>query len=218
MPSAGPLLRCSAFGLLVLVMPTVAWAQRSTLGPSLTLMVGGGDGVVARGCQDHHIGALGLQFSRPIAGRLITLQLAGRGFWLSLPASCVEAPLPPPPDGTYIVDERVSLQALPFVATDARIGINAPNNAAMLTLGGGTAWREGHNAPYFVTGIGIPFVDGVTRRFALEVEYHWFRLTSDRFQRTFLNGQMTAELPLGNVHRWSHAVTIGMRFGVPIRR
>lgn len=218
MPSARLLQRCFAFVLLMLVLPAVAWTQRSTLGPSLTLMVGGGDGVVPRGCQDYHIGAFGLQFSRPIAGRLVTLQLAGRGFVLSLPTSCHPSPSPPPPDGTYIVDERVSLLAVPFVATDARLGISAPNGMAMLTLGGGTAWREGHNVPYLVTGIGIPAVDGVTHRFGFQLEYHWVRLTSDRFRRTFLNGQMTAEQPLGNVHRWSHAVTLGMRVGVPVGR
>jgi hypothetical protein len=216
MSGPGSLLRWPAIGVVMLAMPTVSWGQRATVGPSFTLMVAGGDGVETRGCGETHFGAPGVQVATPIAGNRVTLHLAGRGFVLGLPTSCAAAPSPPPPDGTYIVADRVSLLSRRFLTTDARLGLTAPGNAAMLTAGAGIAWREGHNVPYFVAAVGIPFVDGVTRRFGLQVDYHWVRLTSDRFQRTFLNGQMTAEQSLGTAHAWSHALTVGLRLGIAL--
>jgi hypothetical protein len=216
MPSPRLFLHFSSLAFLVLVSPSIISAQRAMLGPSLTAMVSGGEGVAGSCLQDRYFAAIGLHLSKPIVGRLVILQAVGRGFWLGLGSSCVDAPLPPPQDGTFIVEQRTNLQARPFETTDARVGISLPNDVVLLSAGGGTAWREGHNAPYFVAALSVPSVAGTSQRFGFQIEYHWLRLASDRARRTYQNGQLVVDESLGTAYHWSHAMTLGMRLGIPL--
>src|SRR5712672_3554622 len=107
--------------VVCLLTPHAVPAQVAIFGPAFNLMVKGGSGVVASNCSDNHIGAVGLQIARPLTGRL-TLQAAGRGFWLAVPSACVAImPPPPPPDGTYDVEMRDPLLGRSFVTTDVRL-------------------------------------------------------------------------------------------------
>lgn len=211
-----PFLPAAAFALFLLFVPNGSSAQGTTLGPSVSLMVGAGEGVSGGGCGgDHYIGSTGLDASR-LLGKVVSLQVAVRAFWLALGPTCQRnptAPLPPPPDGTYIEEDGVRLQSSEFLTTDARLGIRARNNPVVLSLGGGTVVRGGHEAPYFVGALSFPFADGSTRRFSVLVEYYWLRLTNDRFQRTYQNGFRVAEQPLAPIHHWSNAMTLGVRWG-----
>jgi hypothetical protein len=215
MPSR-PFLPAAAFALFLLFVPSGGSAQQTALGPSFSLMVGAGEGVSGGGCGGaHYIGSTGLDGSRRL-GKVVSLQVAVRAFWLALGPECNEAPtapLPPPPDGTYIEGDGVQLQSSQFFTTDARLGIRAPHNLAMLTIGGGTVLRRGYEAPYFVGALSFPFADGSSRRFSWLVEYYLLRLTNDRFQRTYQNGFRVAEQPLGPIQRWSNAMTLGVRWG-----
>jgi hypothetical protein len=80
-------------------------------------------------------------------------------------------------------------------------------------LGGGNAWHQGYNLPYLVLATGISFASGPAYRIELGGEIQWLRVTSDRFQRTIQNGEVTAEQSLGRVHRWSHGVILGLKLG-----
>lgn len=203
------------FLFLLLFVPSRSWAQQTNLGPSFSLMVGAGEGISSGCSADHNIGSTGLDGSRML-GNVVLLQVNVRAFWLDIGPSCQAsptAPLPPPPDGTYIESDGVRLQASPFVTTDVRLGVRAPGNAAVLSIGGGTVLRSGHDAPYYVSALSFPFTDGVRHRFSIHIDYYWLRLTDDRFQRTYQNGFRVAEQPVAPVHRWTNAMTVGMRWG-----
>lgn len=206
----------SARLFLLMLIPTSLASAQSTLGPSLNLMVNGGPGVGGGCTQQIHVAAIGMHLTKPIVRRVVSLQFVGRGYWLPLSSSCIEVGVlrPPQPDGSFIVEQRVDLQSRSFTTTDIRLGINLPDYIATLSAGGGTTWRAGYNAPYFVAAIGLPLIDGVGNRFGFLAEYQWLRLTSDRARLTWLNQQLVVDEPLGKAHHWSHAVTIGVRVGM----
>jgi len=41
-------------------------------------------------------------------------------------------------------------------------------------------------------------------------EYEYLRTTSDQVRRTYVNGELIAEEPLGRVHDWSHAFAVNI--------
>lgn len=210
MPSLRSLVLFSA------LLPGSSWAQQTIIGPSLSAIVGAGNSVSGPGCSSQiHFAGPGVHGARRLRGA-VGLEFAARGFWFKLPFSCMEAimPLPPTPDGTYIVNEPDYLQTRPFITTDARVGVDLLPPLARVSGGAGMAWREGHNVPYVVAAFGLPSVDVKHYRFGLQLEYQWVRVAYERHQRTYQNDQIVTDQLLGVSRHWSHVVTAGVRIGI----
>lgn len=197
-------------------LTAVAAAQQDvgpTLGPSFSLLLMGGPGVGSTSCEDTFFGAVGFDAARSVARQSIRFQAAARAYVLGAGvAECAISPLPPPSDGTFIVEDRNPLAAHEFLTTDARIDVDLPAHISTVSVGAGVAWREGRDVPYFLAGWGVPALDGVKHRFGLQLDYQWLRFSNEQFQRTFQGGIMTAEQRLGTVQHWSNAVTVGVRW------
>jgi hypothetical protein len=201
-----------ALALVAALVPGLAWGQKPTLGPTITGIVGSGEGV-ARTCLEanYPIGT-GLALAIPAFSRRTALQVAWRNYWLAQRSDCVDGF--PPPDGTYVQEDRVNLLSHSFVTTDVRLAVRPGEQIPMsLALGGGAAWHEGYDLPYVALGADFTAVDQPYLRLQLGVEYQWLRVTGDRFRRTFQNSQLVLEESLGRVHRWSHAVVFGVYLG-----
>ncbi len=207
-----------ALVLFSVLLPGSAWAQQTVIGPSLSAIVGAGNSIRGPGCSNEvHFAAPGVHGSRRLTG-VLGLEFAARGFWLKLPFECMEAlaPLPPHPDGTFIENQPDYLQTRPFITTDARIGVDLLPPLARVSGGAGMAWREGHNAPYFVAAFGLPSVDVKHYRLGLQIEYQWMWVASETHERTYQNSQIVADQLLGVSRHWSHAVTAGVRIGIAL--
>jgi hypothetical protein len=153
-----------------------------------------------------------LALTIPVFSRLTTLQVAGRGYWLSQGSECVDGF--PPPDGTYVQVDRVNLQSRSFVTTDLRLAARLSEQIPLsFALGGGGAWHEGYDLPYIVLGTAFTAVDQPYLHLELGAEYQWLRVTGDQFRRTYQDFQLVSEEFLGQVHSWSHAVLIGVYLG-----
>jgi hypothetical protein len=208
------LLHSSRILLPAVLLPTPVWGQHVTLGPTLTQILSSGRGV-ARDClQSEYPTGLGLRLSVPVLTSWMTLQVAGRGHWIERNSDCVDGF--PPPDGTYIEEDRVNLLSRSFITTDVRLAARLGATPVNLAVGGGNAWHEGHNLPYLVLAAGISILDRPNVRLSLEGEYQWLRVTSDQFRRTYQDFELVAEEPLGRVHEWSNAFIIGIALGVPL--
>jgi hypothetical protein len=207
------LLRSTLILPLAALLPALGWGQAS-LGPTLTQVIGSGDGV-ARSClQSGYSTGLGVRFVAPVFTKWTTLQVAGRGYWLARASNCVDGF--PPPDGTYVEEDRVNLLSRSFVTTDVRLAARLGEIPMNFAVGGGNAWHEGHDLPYLVFGAGLSIFDRPDLQLSLEGEYQWLRVSSDQFRRTYQNFQLVAEEPLGRVHKWSHAVIIGINLAIPL--
>jgi hypothetical protein len=205
-------MRWIALALVAALVPGLAWGQEPTLGPTITGIVGSGEGVARTCLESNYPIGTGLTLAIPVFSRLTTVQVAGRGYWLSQGSDCVDGF--PPPDGTYVQEDRINLLSRSFVTTDVRLAVRPGEQIPMsLALGGGAAWHEGYDLPYVVLGTGFTAVDQPYLRLQLGVEYQWLRVTGDRFRRTFQNFQLVSEESLGRVHRWSHAVVFGVYLG-----
>jgi hypothetical protein len=195
-------------------LPALAWGQQATLGPTLTQIISSGAGV-ARSClQSEYSTGLGVRLVTPVLTKRTTLQVAGRGYWLARGSECVDGF--PPPDGTYVQEDRVNLLSSSFVTTDVRLATRLGETPVNLAVGGGNAWHEDHDLPYLVFVAGFSFLDRPNVQLGLEGEYQWLRVTSDQVRRTYLNSELVAEEPLGRVHAWSHALIIGINLSVPL--
>jgi hypothetical protein len=205
-------MRWIALALVAVLVPGVAWGQKPTLGPTITGIVGSGEGV-ARTCLEanYPIGT-GLALAIPAFSKRTTVQVAWRNYWLAQRSDCVDGF--PPPDGTYVQEDRVNLLSHSFVTTEVRLAVPPGEQIPMtLALGGGAAWHEGYDLPYVVLGTAFTAVDQSYLRLQLGVEYQWLRVTGDRFRRTFQNSQLVSEESLGRFHRWGHAVVFGVYLG-----
>jgi hypothetical protein len=205
-----------ALGVLLpaALLPTFAWGQRPTFGPILTQILSSGAGV-ARDCVQREYGTgLGGRFSVPVLTRLTAVQVAARAYGISRRSECVDGF--PPPDGTYIQDDRINLLSRSFVTTDVRLATGSDEIPVTLAAGGGNAWHEGHNLPYVVLAAGLTLLDRPDVQLGLESELQWLRVTSDRFRRTYQNFTLVAEEPLGRVHQWSHAFSLGITVDIPL--
>lgn len=198
----------------LLLLPSLAAAQTS-LGPSIQLMLGDDFDISGSCLSDRHFAALGVHLTHGLGSR-VTVQIVARGYVLGTSPSCVDGLVVPRSDGTYDVEHHDPLQSESFLTTDARIGLTAPNNAVMLSVGGGTAWRAGHDAPHLVVGVTLPMVDGVRRRFGVQIEYAYLRLTTNRTRQTWQGGGITNEVSIEPVHHWAGAIMFGVRWGLPL--
>jgi hypothetical protein len=198
---------------LLMLFPALAAAQTATLGPSLTMM-----GASERsGCASQYIGSFGLHYTHRLAPRVFTLHVVARGYWLPSPFTCNEALLlrPPPADGTYDVEYHTNLQSRQYGTADVRLGIS-PAPGARLSVGGGFALRGGHDVPYAIVELGLPAIDGKLHRFGFQIEYSWLHYTDARARETWLGGQRVNAQPLSPGHWWGHALTLGVRWGLPL--
>jgi hypothetical protein len=207
----------SLIRLLPLVfIPSFASAQQATLGPTLTQIITSGDGV-ARSClQSEYSTGLGALFEIPVLTKWTTVQAAGRAYWISRGAECVDGF--PPPDGTYIQEDRVNLLSRSFITTDIRLAARLAENAVSLAVGGGNAWHEGYDLPYLVFATGVSILQRPTFQLGARGELQWLRVSGDRFRRTYENFALVAEEPLGRSHKWSHALVLGIELAVPLGR
>jgi hypothetical protein len=206
------LVRSSRILLPAALVPALAWSQQATLGPTLTQILSSGKGVARNCIQPEYGTGLGARFSVPVLGGRTSLQLAGRGYWLDRGSECVDGF--PPPDGTYIQEDRINLLSRSFITTDVRLVSRLGEAPLNLGVGGGNAWHEGHDLPYLVLAAGISVLDRPDVRLGLEGEYQWLRVTSDQFRRTYQNFELVAEEPLGRVHEWSHAFITGITLDI----
>ena len=194
--------------------PALVWGQQRSVGPTFTRIITSGDGV-ARSClQSGYSSGLGVRFVTPLLTKRTTLQVAGRGYWLAQGSTCVDGF--PPPDGTYVEEDRVNLLSRPFVTTDVRLATRLGENSMSLAVGAGNAWHEGHDLPYLAFAAAVPLLDRPGVQLGLEGEYQWLRVSADRYRRTYQNFQLIAEERLGRVRTWSHAVIIGVHLGIPL--
>lgn len=200
--------------LPAVLLPTLAWGQQITLGPSLTQILKSGRGI-ARSCGQSEYGTgLGARLSVPGLSRWTKLQVAGRGYWLNRGAECAFADIPPA-DGTYVEDDRINLLSQSFITTDVHLAAQIPRTPLSFALGGGNAWHKGPNLPYLVLAAGLSLYDRDGLQFGLGGEYEYLRTTSDQVRRTYVNGELIAEEPLGRVHDWSHAFAVNIHLDVP---
>ncbi len=195
-------------------VPARAEGQQRTLGPTLAWIISGGDGV-ARSClQTGYSTGLGVRFVTPFLTRVTTVEVAGRGFGLPQGSTCVDAS--PAPHGTYIEEDRVNLLSRPFVTSDVRLGLRLGKTPTVVAFGVGNAWHEGYDFPYVLFAGRLPLLNGPGVQFGIELEYQWLRVSGDRYRRTYQNGQLVTEEPLGRIRRWSHAASIGLHLGLPL--
>ncbi len=200
--------------LLVALLPTVAWGQQTTLGPTVTQIVSSGEGVARECIELEYATGLGGRFATPVLRRGMTLQVAARGYWLNQGADCLDGF--PPPDGTYIEDDRINLLSRSFVTTDVRLATGLGATPVSVAVGGGNAWHEGRDLPYLVFAAGVSILARPDVRLGLEGEYQWLRVSSDRFRRTYQDFELVAEEPLGRVHQWSHGFIIGLNLAIAL--
>jgi hypothetical protein len=196
------------------LLPALAEGQQITPGLSLTQILQSGRGI-ARTCGQSEYGTgLGARLSLPVLSRWTKLQVAGRGFWLNRGADCAFAAIPRA-DGTYVDDDRINLLSRSFNTTDVRLAAQIPRTPVNLALGGGNVWRKGPNLPYLVLAAGLYLYDRDGLQLGLGGEYEHLRTTSDQVRRTYLNGELIAEEPLGRVHDWSHAFAVNIHLDIP---
>jgi hypothetical protein len=208
------LLRSTLILLLVALLPGLGWGQQASLGPTLTQIISSGDGV-ARVCVQPEYGTgLGARLAIPVLTKRTTLQVAARGYWLNRGSECVDGF--PPPDGTYVQEDRVNLLSRSFVTTDVRLATRLGQTPVNIAVGGGNAWHEGHDLPYLVFAAGFSILDRPDVHLSVEGEYQRLRVSSDLFRRTYQNFELVAEEPLGRVHEWSHALIIGINLDIPL--
>lgn len=200
--------------LPAILLPALAWGQQITPGFSLTQILQSGRGI-ARNCGQREYGTgLGVRLSVPVLSRWTKLQVGGRGYWLNRGMECDFADIPPP-DGTRVEDDRINLLSRSFVTTDVRLAAQIPREPVSFALGGGNAWHKGPNLPYLVLAAGLLLYDRDGLQFGLGGEYQYLRTTIDQVRRTYLNGGLIAEEPLGRVHDWSHAFALNIYLDVP---
>jgi hypothetical protein len=200
--------------LIILVCPAVARAQRPMVSATLTGVASSGDWV-ARSClESNYPLGLGAQLSTPALTRSISVEINARAYGIDFGSECVDGF--PPPDGTYIQDDRVDLLSRSFVTTDIRIAARPRAGPVTIALGGGNAWHEGHNLPYAVLETGLALWSRSTYEIRLMGELHLLRATADRFRRTYQDFELVSSESLGLVHRWSHALVFGVSAGAPL--
>src|SRR5690349_15629291 len=109
-----------------------------TVGPSVALLIGGGNGVRSTDCEDTFFGAGGLNVGHALSGRSIRFQATARGYVLAAGgAICAVAPLRPPNDGTVTLEDQRHLAAHPFGTTDARLDVDLPTHISTVSAGAG---------------------------------------------------------------------------------
>jgi hypothetical protein len=200
--------------IIGVAFPALAWGQQATLGPALTQIVSSGDGVARRCAQPEYATGLGVRFALPVLTRRMTLQVAGRGYWINRSSECDEGF--PPPDGTYVEKDRINLLSRSFITTDVRLATQLGESPVSIAVGGGNAWHASHNLPYYMFAAGLWIVDRPDLHLGVEGEYQRLRVTSDLFRRTYQNFSLVAEEPLGRAHEWSHAFSIGITLDIPL--
>jgi len=203
------------FLIATTVLPLTASGQRRSIGVELAAMVGGDERVSHECYQRGYSIALGGRITIPILTDLTSVELAVRGYQMATGPACVDGLVFPPPDGTYDETVRLKLQVRPFLTTDVRLGTRLGKSPLLLAVGGGNAWHTGHDLPYFVVAAGFVMVERPGVLLAVEVDYHWLRVTSDRVRRTYQGGQVVVEQLLGQVHDWGKAGVLALRVGVP---
>jgi hypothetical protein len=200
--------------LLTALLPILGWGQQPTFGATLTQIASSGPGV-ARNCLQPEYGTgVGARLSVPVLTRWTTVQVAGRGYWVNRGSECVDGF--PPPDGTYVQDDRVNLLSRSFITTDVRLAAQLGQAPVNLAVGGGNAWHESHDLPYLVFAAELSVLDRPNVQLGLGGEYQLLRVTSDRFRRTYQDFQLVAEESLGRFHEWSHALILGITVNVPL--
>jgi hypothetical protein len=198
--------------LLALSSPGLAWGQQIMAGPSVTQIVGSGTGVARTCVQQSHSTGVGARLELPVFRKRAAVQLTGRGYWLHWKPNCVDGF--PPPDGTYVQDDRINLLSRSFTTTDVRLATGT--GPVSVAVGAGAAWHVGHDLPYLVFATGITILNRPDVQLDINGEFQYLRVTSDRFRRTYQNFELVSQEFLGTFHTGSHALLIGMQLSLPL--
>jgi hypothetical protein len=192
-----------------------AWSQSPSLGAGLSHVLGGGDDVAGACYNREYSTGFGPRIGVPVLRGRGTVVATARAYWLGLGVTCVIDPFVPM-EGTYIVDDGVSLLAIQFITTDVRFEA-APVRPLRIGAGVGAAWREGRNVPYGLLAAGVSLVDKPSVRLSLDGELTILRISEARRRDTYQNFIRVTSEPLGIVRHWTPAFAIGMHFEVPLR-
>jgi len=190
------------------LVPGSLWAQRPWFGTTLTGVVDGGPGIEGSCVQRDYRFGLGVQVGVPVLSDWTLLRLDVRGYGLNLGASCDQGFLVR--DGTFIEDDRIELLSRKFLTTDVRLLAQLGNTPLSGLVGAGNAWHEGYNLPYGVVGAELELTSDPDYAISLGIELQMLRVTSDRFRRIYQDFSPVSEEFLGRVHRWSHALVLGV--------
>lgn len=158
---------------------------------------------------------------RQVAGPRLNLEANLRSHLIATSSnSCIyEPPIGPPPDGTYIADDRAAPYLTSrFLAGDVRLRATLPASVVtpMISFGHGRHWQDGgHNGtsgnrPYWVAGIGLLLGSGPRWRLGVEGEYQVLRDRWLRRRVTWAGGQMTGNESLGTFREWLRAFGISI--------
>jgi hypothetical protein len=173
-----------------------------------------GEGV-ERGClQSGYRTTVGGRISAQVLTPITRVAVTARIPTFREASTCVDGF--PPPDGTYIIDDRVNLLAARYVATDVRVEVIEQHRygVAFLGAGAGNSWRSAPDVPYFLVAAGMRLKSGKRLQFGVEGEYQRLRVPSDRVRRTYRDFQLVDVEPLGRVHDWSHLLAFSAVIGV----
>jgi hypothetical protein len=199
----------SSLATAILLSPAVATAQRPALGFTIQHVFDAGPGVERSCLESGHSTGVGGRLSVGVLARFVSVAFTTRAYVLESAATCVDGF--PPPDGTYVEDDRIALLAAPFLTTDFRLRVRSGSKegAPGLALGVGNAWHSSHDLPYVLVGASVPIATSHQVRAVIEAEYLMLRVTSDRYRTTWQNAQVVAIESLGQIHHWSRALTLG---------
>lgn len=170
-------------------------------------------------CRPAYRIGVGQRVGRQIAGARLAVEANIRAHVIATSAEqCVYAPeLFPPPDGTYLVEDRPApYLTTRFLAGDLRLRATLPLSSGMATvsLGHGRHWQDrgftpvSATRPYWVAGAGLVPGAGPRWRLIIEGEYLVLRERFGRRRLTWAGGQLTGEEDLGTIREWLQAVGI----------
>lgn len=208
--------RTGRFGaalVVVVLAPGLLAAQRVGLGVTGAWMATGGKHVQTTCGGDEFRGGIGPSVSfAPGSGRL-QLTFLARAYRMRDFGSCQASELPPPENGTRVLENRYTLLSDKFVTTDARAEYRLRRRLG-IGAGGGMAWHEGVDVPYgLVSAEWLPVARRRTR-FGLGLELYAVRGAADLTRVTYVNSQVVSSEELPRERSWSHAVVVTARFSI----
>jgi hypothetical protein len=209
-PALGAILAAFTFSQARAQSPSVAFG--------LNHVVSSGEGISRSCLEPGYSTGLDARYVQPALTKLTSIELTARAYVFAASSTCVDGF--PPPDGTYVQADRLSLLAGSFVATDLRFRLRLSHSprASALAFGIGNTWRSSDNLPYVVAEAQVPFVARRRIRVSAEGELLVVQVAAHRYRRTYQNLQLVASESLGPSYDWRGAFSLGLVMEVPLGR